>query len=300
MRLRILVTGSAGLIGRPLCAALRGRGVEVARLDLHEDGAGRGDLCDPKALSAALVGVGGIVHLAAVSRVIEAEQDPARCAATNVDGLQRLIDQSLSSPRRPWLLFTSSREVYGHPDRLPVHEEAPLRPVNVYGRSKAEGEALVRVAQSRGLRAAILRLSNVYGSTADHPDRVVPAFARAAAQGAELRVDGPDHVFDFTHTDDVVRGILALVDRLDTGEPPPPPIQLVSGRAVRLGELARLAIALSPRGATLRAAPPRDFDVSCFVGDPDRAQRLLGWSAQVDLRAGLSHLIRAFGAGDPP
>jgi nucleoside-diphosphate-sugar epimerase len=231
MRLRILVTGSAGLIGRPLCAALRGRGVEVARLDLHEDGAGRGDLCDPKALSAALVGVGGIVHLAAVSRVIEAEQDPARCAATNVDGLQRLIDQSLSSPRRPWLLFTSSREVDGHPDRLPVHEQAPS---------------------------------------------------------------------DLTHTDDVVRGILALIDRLDTGEPPPPPIQLVSGRAVRLDELARLAIALSPRAATLRAAPPRDFDVSCFVGDPDRAQRLLGWSAQVDLRAGLSHLIRAFGAGDPP
>lgn len=191
-------------------------------------------------------------------------------------------------------MFASSREVYGQPDQLPAVEDCPLRPVNVYGRSKLEGERLIEEARDAGLRACTVRLSNVFGSTEDHADRVVPAFAYAAALGRELRVDGMDHTFDFTHVEDVSRGLVRLADLLAAGEPPPPPIHLVSGTPTRLEDLARLAVQYGARNATIRTAAPRDFDVERFFGSPARARALLGWHPRVQLEDGLARLVHAF------
>jgi len=190
--------------------------------------------------------------------------------------------------------FSSSREVYGQPELLPATEDAPLRPVNVYGRSKVEGELLVAEAQRAGLRACTIRLSNVFGSTSDHADRVVPAFARAAALGAELRVDGLGHTFDFTHIDDVTRGIVALIGLLAAGGSPPAPIHFVSGRPTTLEELANLAVGLGQAGSSIRPAAPRNFDVARFFGDPSRAKALLGWRPLVRLEDGLARLVQGF------
>ena len=197
---------------------------------------------------------------------------------------------------KPWVIFASSREVYGQPELLPADEETPLRPVNVYARTKVAGEQLIAEAQHRGLRACVIRLSNVYGSTQDHPDRVVPAFARAALLGQPLRIDGCDHTFDFTHISDVVQGIAALVELLDRGAAPPPPIHFVSGVPTTLGELATLAIDIAQSDSTVTHAPPRDFDVAKFHGCPGRAQSLLGWSPRTSLRQGLAALINDFSA----
>lgn len=294
MNHRILVTGSSGLVGAALTSAMLAEGAQVARLDLRAHGVARGDVRDLPSVREAIARVDGVVHLAAVSRVVDGERDPDLCRATNVDGLRNVLMAAAESPRAPWVIFASSREVYGHLDALPATEDAPLRPVNHYGRSKLAGERLASEAQRAGVRAWSVRLSNVYGSTADHADRVVPAFARAAAVGAELRADGLDHTFDFTHVDDVVRGVLAMTTVLAEGGATPPPIHLVSGRPTTLGELASLAVQLGQSGATIRRAPPRDFDVARFVGDPSRAEALLGWRARVALESGVAELIHAF------
>ncbi len=291
---RILITGSSGLVGTALTSALRAEGADVVHLDLRAIGEARGDVCDQAQLRQLIARVDGIVHLAAVSRVIWGEREPERCWATNVGGLRNALAAAAESSRAPWLIFASSREVYGQPDRLPANEDAPLRPVNIYGRSKVEGELLVEQAQRAGVRACTIRLSNVFGSTADHVDRVVPAFARAAALGQELRVDGLDHTFDFTHIDDVTRGVVALVKLLTAGELPPPPVHFVSGRPTTLGELAHLAMRLGQPGSMIRAAPPRDFDVARFFGAPERAKALLGWQPMVTLEDGLARLIQGF------
>ncbi|MEZ5069360.1 MAG: NAD(P)-dependent oxidoreductase, partial [Bacteroidia bacterium] len=213
---------------------------------------------------------------------------------TNVDGLRNVLQAAASSERRPWVVFASSREVYGQPDRLPVTEDCPLRPVNLYGRSKVAGEQLVDAARRDSVRACVVRLSNVFGATGDHADRVVPAFARAAVLGQPLRVDGADHTVDFTHIDDVTRGIVALTDLLLGGRDAPPPIHFVSGTPTTLGELARMAVAIAGSSSPLRHAPPRDFDVARFVGDPKRARELLGWAPEVRLEDGLTRLLQAF------
>jgi nucleoside-diphosphate-sugar epimerase len=288
----ILVTGSEGLVGSALARRLRADGHHVLGLDLRAHGAEHGDTRRPGDLARALATADGVVHLAAVSRVVWGERDPDACWSTNVDGTANVLDACARHPRRPWVLFASSREVYGQADALPVTEDAPLRPVNVYGRSKVAGEELVIAARARGLRTAVVRLANVYGAVDDHPDRVVPAFARAAVEVGELRVDGPDHVFDFTHLDDVTEGLARLVARLDAGAGDLPPVHLLPGQPVTLGQLAALAIELAGTSARVRLAPPRTYDVSRFYGDPSRAAALLdGWRARVSAREGLGRLI---------
>ena len=288
---RIVLTGSEGLIGRALRTALEARGAEVVGLDLQGAGLEQGDVRSLQRVRAALAGCDGVVHLAAVSRVLWGERDPQGCRGTNVGGVRNVLQSIEERTPQPWLLFASSREVYGQPCRLPASEDTPFRPVNVYGHSKVEGERLVGGARSRGLCAATVRLSNVYGSADDHADRVVPAFVRAAVSGSTLRVDGAECAFDFTHIEDAIRGMVALVDRL-TKRQALPPIHLTTGRPTSLGDLAALAVALADGRAPIAEERPRSFDVARFHGTPERARRLLGWTPRVGLREGLERLAR--------
>ena len=291
----VLVTGSEGLVGRALRTSLEACGWETVGLDLRGPGSERGDVRDPRRVREALVGCRGVVHLAAVSRVIWAEHAPVSCRETNIGGVRHVLEAALEATPRPWVLFASSREVYGRSRRLPVAESAPLSPVNVYGRSKVAGERLVDGARINGLRTATVRLSNVYGSTSDHVDRVVPAFARAAAEGSAIRIDGAGCTFDFTHIDDAVRGLVAVIDQLE-GSKTLPPVHLLTGTPTTLRELATLAVSLGRNAVPIRAAPPRAFDVAHFHGDPSRAREVLGWEPRIPLREGLARLVRDFRA----
>jgi len=180
MEMHILVTGSCGLVGRALTQALQSDGLTVRGFDPHAiDPGERGDVRDPKAVRAAIETCDGVIHLGAVSRVVWGERDPALCQTTNVEGSRNVLASAATSRRRPWVILASSREVYGQATSLPVAEDAPRRPLNVYARSKVAAEDLAHAVRRDGVRAAVVRLSNVYGSAADHPDRVVPAFARS-------------------------------------------------------------------------------------------------------------------------
>ena len=177
----ILVTGSCGLVGRRLCASLRSDGISVNELDLRGEGSNYGDITHMADIERAIRNCTGVVHLAAVSRVVWGQRDPDLCWRTNVTGVQNLAQVALAQKSKPWILFSSSREVYGQAPSLPVEETTPLNPLNVYARSKSKGERIVMEACNQGLQTAVVRLSNVYGCTKDHADRVIPAFAKAGA-----------------------------------------------------------------------------------------------------------------------
>lgn len=296
----ILITGSAGLIGRAVAARLRAEGIGIVGLDPRAvDPAAQGDMRDADRLRAALATVDGVLHLGAMSRVVDGERDPDRCWSVNVEATRLVLDLAARSPRRPWVIYASSREVYGQQDGMPVPEDAPLQPKNIYARSKAEAERLTDAARDSGLRTAILRFSNVYGDIADHADRVVPAFARAAAVAPEqpgvLRVDGPGCTFDFTHIVDVAEGIRRVIAKMRDGVALPP-VHFATGRAVSLGELATLAIHHGGPNLGMAEAPARSFDVHSFVGDPRRAEQLLGWRAATGIEAGFARLVADFRA----
>ncbi|MDI1280673.1 NAD(P)-dependent oxidoreductase [Brevundimonas sp.] len=287
----ILITGSSGLIGRAISDRIQQSGGKVRSFDIRDTP--DQDIRNGEALQAAMEGVAGIIHLAAVSRVVWAQRDPELAWATNVDALTGLLDSAGRQPHHPWIVFASSREVYGEPEALPVPETAPLRPLNVYARSKVAGEQLIQAAQARGVTAAIARFSNVYGCIEDHADRVVPAFARAAATGGSVRVEGADNMFDFTHIDDVARGLNLLVDATEAGHALPP-IHFVSGHGTTLRQLAELAARVSPGQVDGQTHPSRNYDVARFRGDTALAAQLLGWKAAIGIDEGFRLLTDRF------
>lgn len=294
---RILVTGSRGLIGSALVGALTRDGHEPVHYDIAGDR--RQDVTDLRVLSAAMSGCSGVVHLAGVSRVVWGERDPTRCRRVNVNGTRNVLTAAAKTTGTPpWVLFGSSREVYGQAVRLPVPESAPHAPLNCYARSKTEAESLVRAARESGLSTSIVRFSSVYGSTADHADRVVPAFARLASLGTTLRVDGSDTILDFTHLDDVVGALVRMTEILSVSGRLPT-LHLVSGHGTRLAELAHFAVATAG-GGRVALGRPRAYDVERFVGDPERAGRILGWRARVGIEEGMRRLIEAFSARGGP
>jgi UDP-glucose 4-epimerase len=152
---------------------------------------------------------------------------------------------------------------------------------------------MVVSSKKDGLRTSVVRFSSVYGAIADHADRVAPGFARLAAEGGTLRVDGEDTTLDFTHIEDVASGLQMMTELLAAGDGPLPPVHFVSGRGTTLRELADIAVKAAGSGI-VEVGPPRDFDVNKFIGDPSRAEQLLGWRSSTVLEEGIMRLVEDF------
>lgn len=288
---KILVTGHRGLIGRHLAPLLNESGYQVIGLDLAD---GSGDITQPEDIRSAMSDVTGVVHLAAVSRVLWGERDPSLCWQTNAMASHSILESASKCRQKPWVLLASSREVYGEPHQLPVSEDAPVCPVNIYGRAKARMEQYAFESRGAGVNTAVVRLANVYGCIEDHEDRVLPAFCRNSAEGRPLRVDGFDHLFDFTHVYDTVRGIAQLVALLNANEHNLPPIHLLPGIGTTLFEAAKIAVDVADSDSSIVAAPSRTYDVARFIGNPERSKKLLGWEARITPSEGIRALVKAF------
>jgi nucleoside-diphosphate-sugar epimerase len=297
--MKLLVTGSAGLVGTPLVLALREQGHEVVEIDVRFGMASALDFRDERGGDILASGIEGVIHLAAVSRVAWGEADPALCHAINVEGTEQLLRRQQEIAPEAWFLFASSREVYGDPASDQVRECDPLRPVNHYGRSKLKGEGAVQKAREVGLATATVRLCNVYGGREDHPDRAVPALLWRALQGEPLVLTGGGCYFDFVHVEDVVSGILRVVDLLAAGERALPTVHLATGRKTTLRGLAQMAVEAADSSSPISEVEARSFDVTGFCGAPDFAAEVIGWRARTTIEQGLAALVadmRAHGA----
>ncbi len=289
---KIAVTGASGLIGRELVKQLSPQH-ELVKIDIAIDVQAH-DIGNANNAFKLTENCEGIIHLAAVSRVAEAQEFPLRTWSSNVSGTHHILDAALQSKNKPWVIHASSREVYGNQPREAIPEDTPMTPLNIYGCSKAAGEGMVYGAQDAGANVAILRFANVYGDIYDYPDRVIPAFSRATVNGSTLRVDDASVCMDFTHVIDVSKGIVKVVDLLLDGEKNLPPIHFATGTGTTLGELARIAIAASNGSCELNEVEKREASVSCFIGDPARAKSLLGWSHETPLDSGFKMMVEAF------
>ncbi len=160
----ILVTGSAGRVGRAVIAALKAKDRVVRGFDLRPSGMDGdeviGSLEDADLLARAVEGVTDILHLGAFMSWASADRD--RMFAVNVEGTRKLLDAASAAGVRRFV-FASSGEVYpeNRPEFLPVTEEHPLRPNSPYGLTKLLGEELVRFHQRVGsMETVILRFSH--------------------------------------------------------------------------------------------------------------------------------------------
>lgn len=174
--MNLLVTGGAGYIGSVVADQLLKAGHEVAVFDNLSTGDERavpedarlvrGDLLDSETLNGVLAeGFDGVLHFAALSRVEESVEQPARYYRTNVCGTLNLLD-AMRASKVPRLVFSSTAAVYGQPEEVPVRESAPTRPANPYGSSKLAVDRLIGYETAVGQLAAVsLRYFNVAGAS---------------------------------------------------------------------------------------------------------------------------------------
>ena len=201
---KVLVTGSEGFIGRTLVPLLEADKVEVIRFARIFNK----DVCDAESFKD-LPEVDSVIHLAANSWVESCESEPFESLKVNVGGLLNVLEFCKRNNAK--LIYPSSAQVYGIPERLPVVESDPLKPVTFYGLLKQFGEKCCRYYfEKHGVNCTILRLFNVYTTDLSNKrDTLIETILRQVYVGKNVitlknSCDKRDHV----HIDDVARAFL--------------------------------------------------------------------------------------------
>jgi UDP-glucose 4-epimerase len=230
-RMRVLVTGGAGFIGSHLVDRLVRDGYRVRVVDnlssgrveniKHHLDAGSvelivGDLKDPQVALKAVEGVDVVFHFAANPEVRVSTANPEIHFNENIVATFNLLEAMRKKGIKE-LVFASSSSVYGEPEEIPVDENAPIRPVSVYGASKAACEALIHAyTKLYGIKAVVLRYANVVGPRLRHG--VVWDFINKLLNNpAELEILGDGRqVRSYVYIDDAVEATMVAWRKTDT------------------------------------------------------------------------------------
>ncbi len=288
--MKILLTGSSGFIGSALKRLLEEKGIEVVPFDIKDNTLE--DVRDFSALQLKVLGINGIVHLAAVSRVKIAHENPLECVNTNIGGMINVLESARlihTDNIYPWVIFGSSREVYGESAILPVNESSTRKAINVYGVSKLSGEELCKVySENYGLKTRILRFSNVYTGKNDHLDRVIPKFILQAFNEEDLIINGTgEEIFDFTYINDTIQGIWCCIQEIERNIHLFDDFNISTGVPISLKQLADTIVKKTRSKSTVEFTKPRSYDVNKFYGNPSKAIKILGFSPKVNLDEGI-------------
>ena len=302
----VLVTGGAGFIGSELVRQLAASGARVSVVDNLTNGRRENlatlpaslvqlhvaDIRDQSALRHLLASVDLVFHLACLG-VRHSIHSPLENHEVNTRGtLELLLAARAAGVRR--FVHVSSSEVYGNALRTPMAEDHPTFPMTVYGASKLAGEGYARAFhRTYGQPTVIVRPFNTYGPRCHHEGdsgEVIPKFLLRCLAGRPMVVFGDGRqTRDFTFVSDTARGIIAagLCDAA-IGRT----VNLGSGRETSLNELTAEITRLAHRpGAPVEYDSPRPGDVARLCADTQQARDLLGFRPQVDLHAGLAHLL---------
>jgi nucleoside-diphosphate-sugar epimerase len=300
---KILITGSSGQIGSNLIEALVSQGHTPVGIDIRKNPwidsfeTVIADLRNPPAGFAKKMAserFDCVVHLAAHAKVFELVENPGK-ALENVQMLFNAIEISRlgSIP----FVFGSSREVYGDITRH-ITEETHADFViaeSPYSASKIAGEAFVySYSRCYEMPHLVFRFSNVYGrydNDIDRLERVVPLFISKIGSGEPITIFGPEKVLDFTYVGDCVAGIVSGIERLAGGLVTNETINLAYGSGRSLGQLVEIiskALGVTPQVTSL---PTRPGEVTRYVANISKAQRLLDYKPRVTLEEGVPREI---------
>lgn len=305
---RALVTGATGFIGANLTRALLAVGADVhavvrrgsnkrriaeiePRLSLHEADLTNRDAVR-QAVDAARPDV--VFHLAK-HRGNPVRMDTLAALRTNTEGVLNLLEAVAGRPLKGFVHVGSSFEyAFG---KAPLKETDRLEPATVHGATKAAATLLCQQAARQGrMPLVILRVFTVYGPWEDR-NRLVPTAIRAALEGGEIDLTGPELSHDWVLVDDVVEALLRAV-AIDL--PPGEIVNVATGREATNEEVVALIGELTGRPVRVRvgAYQKRDWDSAHWVADVGKAERVLGWKAAHSLRDGLAATIAWSRAND--
>jgi UDP-glucose 4-epimerase len=309
--MRILVTGGAGYVGSVSVESFLAAGHEVTVLDDLSTGhraavasgaqlvvASYGDTAAVKALLERN-GIDAVLHCGAKSLVPESMADPAKYYRENVAGGVALLEaMRLAGVKR--IVFSSTAATYGMPERTPILETDPVRPINPYGETKRTVEGAISwYGQAYGLRSAILRYFNVagasgqFGEVHDPETHLIPVLLNAVAEDREATLFGDDYptpdgtcVRDYIHVQDLAQAhLLALIatgeDDVRTGPAGGPCSPLIcnlgNGNGFSNRQVVATVEAVAGRKMRVKIGPRRPGDPPILVASSQKAADVLGW-----------------------
>lgn len=300
-----LVTGAGGFVGRRLCAHLSIEGWNVSGTDVAGTCPAPGcrqwvhcDIQNPDQvlqLFSAVPPVTHLFHLAAITFVPDAEKNPASVCGVNVNGTRQMVETLLKVNPSARFVFVSSADIYGPPQFLPIDETHPVRPQNVYARSKSEAENWCRGLHSAGnLDLVVLRPFNHTGP-GQSEKFVLPSFARqiarieAGLQPPVLQVGNLDSARDFSHVDDIVRAYELAAIKGVRGET----YNVCSGQSVRIGDALERLLALAKTKIRLETDPGRTRPTGSMEirGSHQKLSAATGWQPQITFDGLLQDLL---------
>lgn len=316
---QVLVTGAAGFIGAHLCQALLARGEQVvgldslnpyydpalkrARLAALTGAAPQGalafhqlDLADQDAVLALMrsnPGIDRIAHLGAQAGVRWSLEAPFAYTAANVTGQLAILEGIRRAEGRiRHAVYASTSSVYGSRADGPFREtDRTDHPASLYAATKAAGELMASCyADLYGLSLTGLRFFTVYGPWG-RPDMAYWLFTEAMLQGRPIRLFNQGRMRrDFTFVDDIVAGILAVLD-----VPPAQPAHRVynigNSRPEELLDMVAILEELLGVKARRELLPMQPGDVPATFADVTAMERDFGWRPTTDLRTGLTRFV---------
>ncbi|MGO9823112.1 MAG: GDP-mannose 4,6-dehydratase [Solirubrobacteraceae bacterium] len=300
------MTGAAGFAGQWLvrdCASAGDQVWALSRAGDPVEGASDNvavDLRDLDQLRRCVVAAQpeAVYHLAALSSVAKSWQEPGRTLSENVAGAVNVLEAVRDSAAGARVIWVSTCEVYGVPDRLPIGESAAIAPANPYAVSKAAGELLAAVyAESHGLDVVVARPFS-HSGPGQLPIFLLSSLAMQAAEGRRAGVErltivtgNPATRRDFMDVRDVVRAYRLLAT---TPSLPDRVYNVSSGVSVSAAEqVSLLAELMAPIAVDHEIDPARvrASEVMDLRGDHSRLTAATGWEPEIDLRQTMDETI---------
>jgi len=315
---KVLVTGADGFIGSHLTERLVREGCEVRAMVLYNSFNSSGwldhvpgdvrtaieiiasDVRDPNAMRQAVKGCDTVLHLAALIAIPYSYHAPDSYVDTNIRGTLNVLQAARDAGVQKFV-HTSTSEVYGTAQFVPITEDHPLRGQSPYSASKIGADQMaLSFFDSFAEPVTVIRPFNTYGPR-QSTRAVIPTIITQLARGnRKIRLGALAPTRDFSFVDDTVSGFVAVARSSDKahGEV----INIGSGFEISIGDTAHLIAEIMGVDVEIEADAqrlrPANSEVERLFCSAEKAERLLGWNpaygGQDGFRRGLAETIRWF------